>query len=163
MPDTSGCPVFRRSPKPAARRAPEPSRPSRRMAAAVCLRASDDPERRQAATLGRVQSDVEPGGCAGVVACFGPLAIAQTFQQPPRDVPETAEQLHWGFAVCLRQSAEQAATFQQLHKDERNLQQVVIGLQFLRVGTVNVFQVQPAVLLAVEPLVLNLPPIATSL
>src|SRR5262249_45307344 len=78
--------------------------------------------------------------------------------QPPRDVPQAAEQLPQRPAQLRREPPQQAPPLHQLHQDEGDLEQQVVHLPLLRVDAVDVLQVQAAVLLPVEPLVLNLPP-----
>src|SRR5262245_31504459 len=109
--------------------------------------------------LRRVEADPLAPSPARLEPLLRPRQVAQPLQQPLRDLLQAPEQLPHRLARLPRQPPQQAAALQQLHQDERDLQQQVVGLPLLRVDAVDVPQVQPAVLLAVEPLVLHLPAI----
>lgn len=84
------------------------------------------------------------------------MEIAEAIQQAPSDVLEAAEELDGGGLIGLGEMLEQAAHFEQLQKDVSDLQQVVESLHIVRVDAVGMLQVQAAVFLDVEALILDL-------
>lgn len=92
----------------------------------------------------------------GIEGVAWDVEIAEAIQQAPSDVLEAAEELDGGGLIGLGEMLEQAAHFEQLQKDVSDLQQVVESLHIVRVDAVGMLQVQAAVFLDVEALILDL-------
>lgn len=117
------------------------------------------PEIAAACLLRCVKADAQAGRRPRVKPLPRPRHIPQALQPPPRDVLQAAEQRRYRLAQPRGQALEQTPPFQQLRQDEGDLQQQVIRLPVLRVRAIDMLQVQAAVLLPVEPLILDLPAI----
>src|SRR5437879_298338 len=119
-----------------------------------------EPEKGSVSGLGAVvQGDSHLVGLSGVEPGVVPGDEADTVQQSPCHVLETAEQFPERPPHLVRQSAQQATALQQLRDQESDLQEQVISFPLLRVDAVDMLQVQAAVLLAIEPFILDFPTI----
>jgi len=76
--------------------------------------------------------------------------VTEGVQQAASQILQAAEQLHGRPSELGRQIAQQATGFHHLLDDVRDLQQVVVGFEPFRVDAENMFQVEAAVLLAIE-------------
>src|SRR6266545_1058347 len=94
---------------------------------------------------------------------FRPQPIANTVQQELADIFQAPEPLHRRLAIFRRPLPQELPVFQQQQENVGDLQQVVVGFRLFRVHAEHVPEVEAAVLLAVEPLVLNLPSCSSSL
>ena len=88
--------------------------------------------------------------------------VTEGIQQAAGEILQAAEQLHGCPSELGRQVSQQTAGFHQLLDHGGDLQQVVVGFEVFRVDAENVFQVEAAVLLAIEALVLNVPAVSSS-
>lgn len=103
--------------------------------------------------LGTVQLDRHLPRLMGVEPARFPRRETHTVQKPPCHIPQAAEQLPERTPRLCGQPPQQAATLQQLQQQKGDLEQQVLDFPLLRAGAVDLFQIQAAVLLAVEPLI----------
>src|SRR5205807_1397501 len=143
------------------RRARRSSVPAVRFVFCEMRAAEGDPEKSRD-WLRAVQRDVDLTGRGSVEPSLWPVLVTQAFEQSASHIFQAAKELQQRTAQLGRQATQKTATLQQLNQDVGNLQQQIIRLPILRVDTVDVLQVQTAVLLAVEPLILDGPTIASS-
>ena len=112
--------------------------------------------------LRTIEADLNAGGVKGVEGLVVQDHVTEGIQHAAGEILQAAEQLHGCPSELGRQVAQQAAGFHELQDHVGDLQQVVVGFEVFRVDAENVFQVEAAVLLAIESLVLNVPAVSSS-
>ena len=88
--------------------------------------------------------------------------VTETFQQPTSQVFQAAEQLPRRAFALGGQAPQQAAGFEDLQDQVGDLHEVIVRFEQLRIGAEGMFEIQAAVLLSIETLVLNVPAISAS-
>jgi hypothetical protein len=111
--------------------------------------------------LGSIQSNLHPAGVERIKRSVAQGDVTEGFQQATGEILQAPEQLPGRSSILGRRGAQQAADLQDLQDDVRNLEQVIIRFEQFRVGAESVFQVQAAVLLTIESLVLNVPAVSS--
>src|SRR5271157_5191483 len=111
---------------------------------------------------GNIEANLNAGGAKGVKGLVVQDHVTEGIQQAAGEILQAAEQLQGCPSELGRQVAQQAAGFQELQDHVGDLQQIVVGFELFRVDAENVFQVEAAVLLAIESLVLNVPAVSSS-
>src|SRR5271166_2634075 len=112
--------------------------------------------------LRTIEADLNAGGVKGVEGLVVQDHVTEGIQQAAGEILQAAEQLQRCPSELGRQVAQQTAGSHQLLDHVGDLQQVVVGFELFRVDAENVFQVEAAVLLAIEALVLNVPAVSSS-
>ncbi len=90
------------------------------------------------------------------------VAVTETLQQATGQIGEAAEQLPRRAAAFRRQAPQQAAGFEDLQDHMSDLHQIVVRFEQFRTRAVRVFEIQAAVLLTIETLVLHMPAMSAS-
>lgn len=115
-----------------------------------------DPEHAWAEDSGGIEADLTASGLKGIEGVVRDAEIAQGIQEASSDVLEAAEEFDGGCLIASSEMLEEASHLEKLQEDVGYLQQVVESFDIVRVEAVCMLQVQAAVFLGVEPLVLNL-------